>query len=337
MKSRTSITLALCAFALALCASPLSAGTLEGLFATAVKSNQDFSVYRLNLELAGLKQTKGEIEAKIEQERTQAKYEYSISVASYWGNVQDFYNKVVNAIFDARSAEISYQSYSLTLQNAQENLNSAEVRYKNGIISEDAYKEFAISYSTAQTNLQVALFKLDDAKAYVKFVTGLEWNADLLPDTPAFSAKATLEEWVAKDFSLEQARLNQKINSLKTDALATNTSMYDRRIQETENAKAATEVANAENNAKRSYEKSQSTLANDEVLLKIRQDEYALKLSIYQQAQEQYKKGTISLSSENEKQIDVYSAQANLLSAQKDYINATAAYQIAMRENPLGL
>lgn len=327
----------MCAIALVFVASPLSAGTLSGLFTAATKSNRDYSVYQLTLELAGLKRTKGEIEAKIEQDRVQAQYDYSGAVSTYWSNVLNFFSKVVNAIFDAGSASTSYQSCLLSLQNAKDDMDSAEVRYKNGLISEDTYKELAISYNTAKTNLQLAESTMNYAQSYVKFVTGLEWTADLLPGIPAFESKASLDDWVAKDSALEKARLYQKLNTLKTEALATNTSMYDRRIQETENAKAAAEVSNAEDSAKRSYDEILSTLENDASVMKIRQDEYSLKMSIYQQAQEQYQKGTISLSTKNAKQIDVFSAQEHLLSAQKDYINSMASYQTSMREDPLGL
>jgi len=337
MQYRRKFFLALCGVALICCASPLSAGTLEDLFAAATKSNQDYSVYKLTLELAGLEKTKGEIEAKVEQERVEAQYNYSVSVADYWTNVLSFYNKVIEAIFNAGTAETAYKSADLSLQNAQEDMNYAELRYKNGLISEDTYKEIVIAYNTAKTNLQLAEFTLSDAKSYVKFVTGLDWSSDLLPDIPSFETKAAPDEWVAKDISLERARLNKQLNDLKTAALATNTSMYDRRIQETANAKAIVEVTNAENSSKRSYEDTLSTIENYASVLKIRQDEYALKTSLYEEAQKQYEKGTIALSDKNDTQIEVCTAHENLLSAQLSYIKSVASYLTAMRENPLGL
>lgn len=329
--------LVLCGVALVCLTMPLSAGTLEDLFTAATKSNQDYSVYNLTLELAGLEKTKGEIEAKVEQERVEAQYTYSSAVATYWSSVLSFYDKVIEAIFDAGNAEIAYQSDELSLQNAQEDMNYAELRYKNGLISEDTYKEITISYNTAKTNLQLAEFTLNDAKSYVKFVTGLDWTSNLLPDIPSFEAKATLDEWVAKDISLEEANLNKQLNALKTAALATNTSMYDRRIQETANAKAAVEATSAENSAKRSYEDTLSTITNYASVLKIRQDEYALKTSLYEEAQKQYEKGTIALSDKNDTQIEVCTTHQNLLSAQMNYLKSIASYLTAMRENPLGL
>lgn len=337
MQYRRKFFLALCGVALVCCASSASAGTLEDLFAAATKSNQDYSVYKLTLELAGLEKTKGEIEAKVEQERVEAQYNYSVSVADYWTNVLSFYDEVIEAIFDAGTAETAYKSADLSLQNAQEDMNYAELRYKNGLISEDTYKEIVIAYNTAKTNLQLAEFTLSDAKSYVKFVTGLDWNSDLLPDIPSFEAKAALDEWATQDISLEEAKLNKQLNDLKTAALATNTSMYDRRIQEAANAKAAVEVTNAENSSKRSYENTLSTIANYASVLKIRQDEYALKTSLYEEAQKQYEKGTIALSDKNDTEIEVCTAHENLLSAQLSYIKSVASYLTAMRENPQGL
>jgi len=337
MKHGRNHFLAVVAVCLTCLAAPLSAGTLDELFSAATKSNQEYSVYKLTFELAGLKQTKGTIEAKVEQDRVQAKYEHATAVSTYWTNVTGFYNKVVDSMFDAGIADLSYQVCALNRQNAQEDLNSAEVRYKNGLISEDSYREIAIAFDTAKTNMQLAEFTLGYAKSYVKLITGLDWNASLLPDAPVFEAKASQNDWLETDSTLEKAKLNKTINDLKTDSLATNTSMYDRRIQDTENAKAAVELGDAENNAKRSYESILSTLSNAAAVLKIRQDEYALKETVYEQAQKQYEKGTLSLSSKNDRQVDVFTSQKQVLSARKDYIKAIASFQTAMRENPLGL
>ncbi len=337
MRSRGSLLLALCALALVCSAAPVAAGTLEELFTAAAKSNQDYAVYKLDLEIADLKKTKGEIEAKIELDRVNAQYTYVTSLANYRSLVLSFYNKVIDAVFDAATADLDDQSAALSLENAKEDKTYADVRYKNGLISEDVFKEIGIAYDTAASDKQLSEYTLQDAKDYVRFVSGLEWSWDLIPEIPSFEPSATLEEWVTKDISLEEANLAKNIQDLTTASLATNTSVYDRRIQETENVRADVAVTNAENNAKRSYESTLSTLKNSAALLQIRKDEYTLKQTLYQEAQRQFENGTLSLSDKNEKAIDVFSAQQNLLTAQKNYIKAVASYLSAMGETPLGL
>jgi len=337
MRSRGSLLLALCALALVCSAAPVAAGTLEELFTAAAKSNQDYAVYKLDLEIADLKKTKGEIEAKIELDRVNAQYTYVTSLANYRSLVLSFYNKVIDAVFDAATADLDDQSAALSLENAKEDKTYADVRYKNGLISEDVFKEIGIAYDTAASDKQLSEYTLQDAKDYVRFVSGLEWSWDLIPEIPSFEPSVTLEEWVAKDISLEEANMAKNIQDLTTASLATNTSVYDRRIQETENVRADVAVTNAESNAKRSYESTLSTIKNSAALLQIRKDEYTLKQTLYQEAQRQFENGTLSLSDKNEKAIDVFSAQQNLLTAQKSYIEAVASYLSAMGETPLGL
>jgi hypothetical protein len=58
MKTKTGIMCPIVVFALAIAVAPLSAGSLKDLFTAATQSNQDYSVYTLDLELAQLKKTR---------------------------------------------------------------------------------------------------------------------------------------------------------------------------------------------------------------------------------------------------------------------------------------
>ncbi|HWP67833.1 MAG TPA: hypothetical protein VN437_00940, partial [Rectinemataceae bacterium] len=178
---------------------------------------------------------------------------------------------------------------------------------------------------------------LKDAKDNFRLLTGLEWKTSLIPEVTSFQADAKVEDWIAKDTTLEKANLSEKIASLKTASLATNASVYDRRIQEMENLKAKVSVSNAENDARRSYESAISTLRNQASLLQIRNDEYALKELAHQDALRQYERGMISLNDKNLKAIVVLTARKNLLAAQKSYIKSIGSYLSAMGENPLGI
>lgn len=95
MKTKTGIMCPIVVFALAIAVAPLSAGSLKDLFTAATQSNQDYSVYTLDLELAQLKKTKGEIEAKVESDRLSAQNSYVSALASYRSSVLDFYDEVI--------------------------------------------------------------------------------------------------------------------------------------------------------------------------------------------------------------------------------------------------
>jgi outer membrane protein TolC len=337
MKIKTGIITSIVLLAFVIAAAPLSAGTLKDLFTAATQSNQDYSVYTLDLELAQLKKTKGEIEAKVELDRISAQNSYTSALASYRRSVLSFYNEVIDAAFAAATAELDLEYVGLSMQNAKVDKDYADTRFKNGLISEDVYKEIQIAYKTVSNNYDLAAWTFLDAKNVFFLATGREWDSSLLPEAPDFSFDASMEDWLSKDTSLEIARLAVKIQELKTALLATNASAYDKRIQETENLKAKVSLSNAESDAKRSFESMNITLRNQAALLQIRSDEYVLEESSFQDALRQYEKGIISQSDKNQKAMTLLTVRKNLLSARKNYIKSIGSSLSALGENPLGL
>lgn len=337
MKFRGSFFWLSCVFSLLFSTASAAAGSLWELFAAATESNQDYSIYKIDLELAQLKKTKGEIEAKVELDRVNAQFNYLTALSGYRSSVLSFYNTVIDAAFAAATAELDMESVGLSLENAKEDKKFAESRYKNGLISEEIFKEIDIAFKTTSTNQELTAWTLKDARNTFRLATGLEWKTSLIPEIVDFQPKATIEDWIAKDTALERARLTEKIASLKTASLAMNASVYDKRIQETENLKAKVSVSNAESNARRSYESVVSTLRNQASLLQIRKDEYSLKELAYQDALQQFERGMISLNDKNVKAIAVITARKNLLAAQKSYIKSIGAFLSATGENPLGI
>jgi len=337
MKIRVSLFWSLIALLSVFYAPPAAAGSLKDLFTAATGSNQDYSIYKIDLELAQLKKNKGEIEAKVELDRVNAQSAYVSALVNYRKSVFSFYNEVIDAVFAVATAEVDLNSVGLSLENAKEDNKYADSRYKNGLISEELLKEIDIAFKTTSTSQELSAWTLKDAKDNVRLVTGLDWNASLLPDMPIFEPNAKVEDWIAKDTTLEMALLSEKIAALKTASLATNASAYDKRIQETETLRAKVAIANAESDARRSWESALTTLKNQAALLQIRKDESALKELSYQDALRQYEKGMLSLNDKNLRAIAVLGSRKNLLAAQKSYIKSIGSYQNSMGENPLGI
>jgi len=337
MKSKTGIMWSIVLCALVLATAPLAAGSLKDLFTAATQSNQDYSVYTLDLELAQLKKTKGEIEAKVELDRVNAQNSYTSALASYRRSVLSFYNEVIDAAFAAATAEVDLESVGLSLQNAKIDKDYADTRFKNGLISEEVYKEIDIAFKTVSNNYDLAAWTLLDAKNVFFSATGREWDSSLLPEVPDFSFVASVEDWLAKDTSLAMTGLAVKIQELKAASLASNASAYDKRIQETENLKAKVSLANAESDARRSYESMKITLRNQVALLQIRSDEYALEEASFQDGLRQYEKGIISQNDKNQKAMALLSVKKILLAARKNYIKSIGSCLSALGENPLGL
>jgi outer membrane protein TolC len=327
----------LIAAAIALVGTSAFAGTLGELFAAATQSNQEYSLYKIDLDIAQLKKTKGEIEAKVELDRINAQFNYLGAVAGYRASVLGFYNEVIDAAFAAATAEADVASVSLSLENAKEDRKFADSRFKNGLISEEVFKEIDIVFKTASTNYELSVWTLADAKDNFRLVTGLDWKPELLPEVPAFNPSDSADLWISNNTALERARLSEKIAAFKTASLATNASVYDRRIQETENLRAKVSLASTESDAKRAFESALSTLKNQASLLQIRKDEFALKESAYQDALKQFERGMISLNDKNLKAMAVLTARKNLLNVQKSYVKSIGSYLSATGANPLGI
>jgi outer membrane protein TolC len=262
---------------------------------------------------------------------------YITAVSDYRRSVLGFYNEVLDAVFAAATASLDAESVGLSLENAREDRRYADSRYRNGLISEEVLKEIDIAFKSASTSQELAAWTFEDAKNTVRRVTGLEWKPELVPEIPAFAAEAAVDEWLAADPALQKAKLAEKIAALRAASMATNASVYDRRIQETENLKAGVSVMNAETVARRAHASSLSTLKNQAALAQIRQDELALKERAAQDAQLQYEKGMLSTSDRNLRSIAVLTARKNLLASQRNYLKSIGAYLSALGKNPLGL
>jgi outer membrane protein TolC len=337
MKPRKIAICAIACIMALMAAHDVAAAGLGDLFKAATGSNQDYAIFGIDLDLAQLKRTKGEIEAKVELDRMNAQSAYITAVSDYRRSVLGFYNEVLDAVFAAATASLDAESVGLSLENAREDRRYADSRYRNGLISEEVLKEIDIAFKSASTSQELAAWTFEDAKNTVRRVTGLEWKPELVPELPAFAAEAAVDEWLAADPALQKAKLAEKIAALRAASMATNASVYDRRIQETENLKAGVSVMNAETVARRAHASSLSTLKNQAALAQIRQDELALKERAAQDAQLQYEKGMLSTSDRNLRSIAVLTARKNLLASQRNYLKSIGAYLSALGKNPLGL
>ncbi len=335
MRIQKKVTMLFMAVSLIALAIPAAADSLKGLFAAASANNQDYAVFSLDLELARLRKTKGDIEAKVELDRLQAQSSYISALASYRRSVLNFYNEVIDAAFAVATAELDKEASSLSMQNTSVDRQSADTRFASGLISEEVYKEIEIAYKTQANNNELALWTLEDSKRIFLATTGMEWAPSLLPDVPDFKTSAGVEEWLASDTSLQVAQVADTIQGIKSASLAANASAYDRRIQETESLKAKVSLANAESDSRRAFESSVNSLKNQQNLLQIRSAEYALKESAYNDGLRQYEKGIISQSDKNLRRIALITAHKNLLTAEKNYLKSIGSYRSALGENPL--
>jgi outer membrane protein TolC len=322
---------------LVLTVSNLAAGTLPELFKSATATNKDYDIYMVDRELAELRKSKGEIEAKVELDRLSTESTYVAALADYRRSVLNFYYSVVDVAFTAASAELDALISALRVENAQVDVRFAESRFRSGLLSGEGLKDVEIALRTVTTDQELVKYNLEDALARFSAVVGLAWDSKLIPNVPAFNPTASAQQWIDKDTTLRRARLTEQLAAIRLANLPGNTALFDRRIQETELVKAQVAVANAENDARRAYEGIISRIRNQKALLQIRGDEYELRNATFQDALKRYEHGLISLSDRNQQQITLYTARKTLLQAQRTYIRTIGEYLVALDTDPMGL
>ncbi|MDP3179555.1 MAG: hypothetical protein Q8M76_16715 [Spirochaetaceae bacterium] len=289
---------------------------------------------KVDLELADLRLSKGEIEAKIELDRVNAQATYVSAQDRYLKAVLANFNEVIDTAYAAATADIDASVAALTLENSRDDRKYAELRYKNGLLSEEDFLKADIAYRTNASSQETVALTAQDARDAVLLTLGMEWKAELLPEVPDFEPKGTKDEWVALDPALRAARLAERAAELKTAALSSNAASFDRRIQETEFAKAKATAVTAEGDAMRAYDGILRLLKSQKAALQIRRDDFQLKSSTYLDAQRRFEKGAISQSDKNSAKIAELNARKTLLVAQQSYIKSIGKYQIYLGKDP---
>ncbi|MDP3179198.1 MAG: TolC family protein [Spirochaetaceae bacterium] len=310
---------------------------MRELMSAASEASRDYPMFGIDLELAGLKKGKADIEAKAELDRLNAESTYQSALAEYRSSTLGFYNEVIDAVYSAASAQLDAGIAELKLANAAEDEKYAALLFESGSSSEVELKEAQIARKTAATDLKLAERSLKAAAEAVSSTAGIAWKSELVPAVPDFSPKTEVEAWLGKDTALSKARLAEKISALKTAGLAANAPKYDRRIQETELLKAKAAVIGAEEAGRQAFENALKNLENQAAMMQIRLEECDLSETSYQDSLKQLESGLISASDVNLKSIAVLNARKNLLQARKSYIKTVGSFKSAMGEDPAGL
>jgi len=311
--------------------------TVRELMSAASEASRDYALFGIDLELAGLKKGKADIEAKAELDRLNAESAYLSALADYRSSTLGFYDEVIEAVYSAASAQLDAEIAELKLANAAEDEKYAALLFESGSSSEVELKEAQIARKTAATDRRLAERSLKAAVEAVASTAGIAWKPELVPEAPAFSPPAEVEAWLAKDTALSRARLAERISALKTAGLAANAPKYDKRIQETELLKARAAVISAEEAGRQSFENGLKNLENQAAMMQIRSEEFDLSETSYEDSLKQLESGLVSASDVNLKAIAVLNSRKNLLQARKSYLKTIGSFRSAMGEDPAGL
>jgi len=321
---------------LLLCAAQnLGALSLQELFHAAATVKTGYSLYKVDLELASLRRSKAEIEAKEELDRVNAEFTYVAAVADYRKVNLAFLNEAIDTVFNAAIAELDASIADVKAENAKEDANLAQSRYRSGLLSEEGLKESRLALSTVATDQELASWTFSDAVDVFRAGLGLDWDSTMVPQIPDFEPSSTSTTWIEKDTTLRRARLSEKIASLKLAKLAANAPAFDRRIQQAELAKAKVAVATTENDARRAFESSIRRLKNQKALIQIRTEENVLKSTLARDAGKRYEAGLIALGERNTQRISELGARKNLLSAQRTYLKTIVECQVFTDADPM--
>jgi outer membrane protein TolC len=315
----------------------LPAQSLASLFKAAAAANQDYAMAKVDLDLAELRRVKGEVEARVELDRVIGQSTFVSAQGKYLAAIATYFNEVVDAVFNAAKTELDADIASLTLENSREDRKYAELRYKNGLISEEDFKKADLAFRTNEAAQETAALTAQDAKDAILQSLGLEWKNGLIPEAPAFSPQGTREDWVGLDVPYRTAILADKAAQLKTAALPGNAAPFDRKIQETENLKAKASLDGSKTDAQRAYDGILRLLKNQKSALQVRSDDRDLKTATYEDALRRYKSGAISLTEMNTARIAELSSRRLRFEAQQNYLKTIGKYLLYMGQDPTGL
>jgi len=312
-----------------------SAITVQELFRGAASIRTSFSLYKVDLELASLRQTKAGIEAKEELDRLNAEFAYVGALAEYRKSNLAFFNEALDTVFNAALAELDVHIADVRAENANEDARLAQTRYHSGLLSEEGLKEFRLALGTVATDQDFAVWTFNDAAEAFRSALGRDWDSTLVPQMPDFNPTASIELWLEKDTILRRAKLSEKIAFLKSAKMATNAPAFDRRLLQAELAKAKVTVPTTVNDARRAFEGITRKLKNQKALLQLRTEENELRLTLTRDATRRYEAGLIALGEKNTQRISGLGAQKNLLSAQRTYLKTIIEYLVQTDADPM--
>jgi outer membrane protein TolC len=310
--------------------------SLAELFRAAAAANQSQATYAADLELAELRRNKADIEAKTDSDRLNAESTYLSALAEYRRANLAYFNEVVDSLFAAATAELDKEISSLRAQTAQEDRKLAQSKYNQGMISEEGLQESELALRSANTDQDLSHWNNEDAREAVQRSVGMEWNARLLPNAPAFKVDGTKADWIESDTTVRRTRTALKISTLKLALLPTNSAGFDRRIQEAEVAKAKIAAQKAESDAGRAYDGILRRLENQRAVLQIRQEEIRLKSIALAETLLRYGRGLVSSNERNTQRISEMTTRKNLLLAQRSYLKTMGEVRSALGADPLG-
>ncbi len=313
----------------------LNAITVQELFRSAVSVRISYSLFKVDLELASLRRTRAEIEAKEELDRLNAEFSYVGALADYRRANLAFFNETLDTVFNVALAELDASIADVKAENANEDARLAQTRYLNGLLSEEGLKESGLALSTVTTDQELAAWTFADAAEVFRSALDRDWNGTLVPQVPDFIPSGTIELWLEKDTTLRRAKLSEKIAILKTAKLAANAAAFDRRIQQAELAKAKVAVTTTENDTRRAFDATVRKLKNQKALLQLRTEESVLKATLARDATRRYESGFAPLSEKNAQRTSELGARKNLLSAQRTYLKTIVEYLVYTDADPM--
>jgi outer membrane protein TolC len=308
--------------------------TVPELLAAASSVNPVSATLGLDRELAELRFEKSRIEAKRERDRLSGEATYLAALESQRRSLLDFCTAVIDAVFDAASAEVDARIAALSATAAAEDEAGARRQFARGLLSEEELANAGLELRSARLSAGQAAWALEDARRQLTAATGLEWRSTLVPAEPDFAPPADAAEWVRNDLGLRKAEIAQQVASLDMDALPGNAAPYDRRIAEAALRKAEMALAQARQGSERGFHGAVQTLQGQKAAIALRTGEVELQRALLADAERRYRRGVIARGEWDRQQVRAWTAEKAHLQALRSYLRSLVSYLVSVGADP---
>lgn len=314
---------------------PLAGEPLSAIFSRASGVNPTVRSAAVELEISELEYERGRITAEDERGRLEAELRLLSAHTTHRTALRNYYNGVVDAIFDAARADLDRRIASLEADTATETERAAEASYRRGLGSEESLENARLALRTASLGLEQADWEFQEYDEALKNSTGLEWS-DALPPTvvPELAVELPPEDWIGNDPAVRRARTSERIAEISLELLSPNAARFDRMLAETELERARLGVRHAEAASLGSYRSMLQRGRSQYASLQIRREQLEIQERLAEGAVLRYRRGLISNVERDQDRVRALNARKNYYESMRTYLKTFLEYLVTVGRSP---
>lgn len=319
------------------CSGILTAETGE-LFTLAQDNNPEYQRLHMELELAGLRAERQQIQARDPLDRLQAVDAVLSSRIAYRAGLEVFFLSTLQAAYDVARSETNLEIADLQESLTTEQLRQVELRFERGLVADTEVISARIARRAALRDYENARWIRDDARIRFHEVTGHDWDEVYLPrsDANTYDRADARRDWLDAHLELQRSMVAAEIAQRRRERLPQNAPEFDRRIAAAEVAQAESAATQTQTEASRAFEHIARRLIHLRETILIRENELTLRNELADEFRRSFERGMATTAERDQAAIQRLQARIHLLDAEHDYYSAVVRWKLGLGEIPGG-